>query len=94
MKKIIVMFLFINLMVPFSLFALNGAVGCECGTHSTAIYTYSIVGGANANCCTSEIYPESSGFKNTYTPSGGAWMLKESIPINGSSAQSSCCNPS
>ena len=93
MKKIIVMFLVIN-MVPFSLFALNGPQGCECGTHATAIYTYTIVGGSNANCCSSPIYPESSGFKNTYKPSGGAWMLDQSVPISGSTAQSECCNPS
>lgn len=94
MKKIIVMFLVINLSVPFSLFALAGDKSCECGSHATGIYTFTVVGGTNVTCCNGTIAPESTGVKRTYKQSGGAWELDETIYIAGSTAQSECCNNS
>jgi len=95
MKKIIVMFLIINLMVPFSLFATDGPKSCECGSFENGIYTFSVVGGTGVTCCTGTIYPDSIGQKRIYVWSGGAWEYHHSeLLSSGSAAQSACCNNS
>lgn len=92
MKQIIVMFLVINLMIPFSLFALDGPKSCECGSFENGIYTFSVVGGTNVTCCTGTIYPDSIGQKRNYVFSGGAWEWVSSDVMTGAAAQSHCCN--
>jgi hypothetical protein len=69
---------------------LSGAQPCECGTHATGIYTWSVAN--NSDCCSSTI---GGGMLITYVPgAGGTWKVDTTTPYeNGGDAQSAspCC---
>ena len=69
-------------------FALWANTNCECGTHSTGIYTYTVSG---TGCCSSPIAAGSVGHHITYVWNEGAWAVDEDEIITGTEAQDECC---
>ena len=88
MKKIISLFLAVCMAVPFSLFSKHRS--CECGTHATDIFTYTVTEGTG-NCCAGTVLTNSIGFRKIYEWDGGAYVHIDDEPITASGAQGACC---
>lgn len=87
MKKITTIFMAFCLTIPSFAYVKE----CECGQHSTGIYTYTVDGGS---CCNSPIATDIVGFKRNYVNNSGVWEHIGNDVLTGIGAQSTCCNPS
>lgn len=74
--------------LPFSLFSKHRS--CECGSHATGIYTFTVTEGTG-DCCEGTTLANSVGFKKNYVQSGQAWEWTHDDTLNANSAQSICC---
>lgn len=99
MKKI-VLFLAISLALLSMIFSYSQVGGpdeslyapknCECGSHSSGIYYYTV--GAGQGCCSGTA--RSSGSYTTYINDEGVWTVRTNRVITGAQAQAACCpNP-